>query len=289
MLIPGRAAIALAVLCDGGVSRAAAQESTSGSPTTSRHRRDRRAAGAGGAGHHLARRQRPGDRARDPAVGAARRRRFARRSGLHREPAVRRPDPDRAGHRAARLRAHRPVADVRRPEHLRRRPGLRFGAARRVDRQRVPPRQRAAQAERPHRRRVRHLLRPAQRVHVLRQPARRVLRLLDHRRGPAQQRLESGVERPHRPLRRRLDDGDDHPVQVAALRRRRQPDLGLPGPPLGPAQERVVVPHRTAGVDGRTTGPQPRLALWQRHRHRRPGGGPHLRDQAVCAGPIVHR
>ena len=30
-----------------------------------------------------------------------------------------------------------------------------------------------------------------------------------------------------------------------------------------------AVPHRAAGVDGRTAGPQPRLALRQRHRHRR--------------------
>ena len=110
------------------------------------------------------------------------RRRHARRGRLHAEPAVRRSGAGRAAHRRACDRAHRRVADVRRPQRLRRRQGLRLDAARALGGQRVPPRQRAAAPERSRRRWIRHLLRPAQRLHVLRQPARRVLRLLGHRR-----------------------------------------------------------------------------------------------------------
>ena len=50
------------------------------------------------------------------------------------------------------------------------------------------------------------------------------------------------------------------PFKSLRYRRRRQPDLGLPGAPLDSPQERVGLPHRAAGVDGRAARPEPRLA-----------------------------
>jgi hypothetical protein len=67
------------------------------------------------------------------------------------------------------------------------------------------------------RRALRHLPRPAQRLHVLHE--RRSARVPTTRSSTKASPTPTGIRcgRAHRPLRRRLDDGDGDPVQVAAL------------------------------------------------------------------------
>ena len=166
---------------------------------------------------------------------------------------------------------------------------LRQRAAREVDRQRAAPRHQPDAAERSLRRRLRHLLRSPQRLHVLRQPARRFRRLLRRRRGRAEHRLEPGVGREDRPLRRRLDAGDAVPVQVAALHLRRGPGVGHPVPPFDPPQERVDLLDAGAAEHGGTAGAQSRLGVRHGGRPRPAAGGPQSRDQAVRARQDVDR
>ncbi len=166
---------------------------------------------------------------------------------------------------------------------------LRQRAAREVDRQRAAPRHQPDAAERSLRRRLRHLLRSPQRVHVLRQSARRLRRLLRGRRGRAEHRLEPGVGREDRPLRRRLDARDAVPVQVAALHLGRRPGLGHPVPPLDPPQERVDLLDAGAAEHGGPAGAQSRLVVRHGGRPRPAAGEPQPRAQAVRARQDVDR
>ena len=109
------------------------------------------------------------------------------------------------------------------------------------------------------------------------------------RRGRAQHRLEPGVGREDRPVRRRLDAGDAVPVQVAALHLRRRPGVGHPVPPLDPPQERVDLLDAGAAEHGRAAGAQSRVGVRHGGRPRSAAGRPQPRDQAVRARQDDHR
>ena len=226
--------------------------------------------------------------ARGAGPGRPAARRTARRRHLRRDPGHQRLRP--AG--AVRVRAgHR---EDRRLDLLRRRSDLRVGPLLREPagaprRQRDASRHQPAAPERHLRGAVRHLPRPPQRLHLLRQRHRRLRRQPGHRRGPAQRRLEHGVDGPHGGIRRRLDDRDGDSLQVAALRPGPRADLG-DQPAAGRAlEERMVVPGpRAARADHLPRHPE---GLVGGHAHRPGSAGrqPHHRAEAVRPQRALHR
>ena len=96
----------------------------------------------------------------------------------------------------------------------------------------------------------RHLPRSAQLTGVQRQRAGRATRWPDDQREPVERRREPHLGGGHGTLRRRVDAGGRHPVQVAPLRTRQAADLGAPGAATQPVDQRDLVPHRTAACAG---------------------------------------
>ena len=102
-------------------------------------------------------------------------------------------------------------------------------------------------------------------------------RSVGHRRRQPEHRLESGLGRAHRPLRRRLDHRDGDPVQVAALHLGRRPDLGHPASAASIRRKNEwTLPDAAAG--GSMAGPagiltaSRRPARWSASTCRRPAG-----------------
>ena len=179
------------------------------------------------------------DRAADPHRRQARRGDLPDHAGDHRLRAA------GAGRIQARHREDRGVDLLRQRQRLHL--GAELGiASRAARRQRDAARHQPAAPERHLRRAVRHLPRQAQRLHLLRERDRRPGRQPGHRRGTAQRRLEHGVGRAHRQLRRRLDDRDGDPVQVAALSAGHRSGVGRQPAARRAMEERMVVPRAGA-------------------------------------------
>ena len=158
---------------------------------------------------------------------------------------------------------------------------LGLGPAGSVGGQRDAPRRQPAPRQRYVRRDVRHVSRSAKRVCVLHQPARRAGRSDLYGRRQSESRLELGVGGSNRPIRRRLDRGNRHSVQVAALHVGSRSDVGRQFPARHPSQERVGAPHCAAGGAWRVDGLVSRVG---RRDARGPGssdGEQEHRDQAV--------
>ena len=99
--------------------------------------------------------------------------------------------------------------------------------------------------------------------------------------GAPKRRLESGLGRAHRALRRRLDGRDGDPLQVAPLSLRCVEGMGFPGPPVDPPQERVGLPLPRARRGTRRSGARSALLLGHAGRPRSSAGQPEPRDQTL--------
>ena len=227
-------------------------------------RRPRRPGGSRRAGRHRPRRGGPGDRPRRAHRRAPRHRRPAGRGGLRARAGDVGLHPDGSGRGRPGHREDGDLAAVRRRQRLRRGPLL-GDAARAPDGQRDAPGQSGHRAQRQPGLELRHLPRSAQRRHLRGQSDRRAARRRDHERGAREHRLESGLGRGGGDVRAGLRGRGGHPLQVAALPARPRADVGLPGAPPQPLEERDLLPRAHPRRVGRAR-PLPLVAVGDRGR-----------------------